>query len=183
MEDFLFFNTLVFLILMCYIYKDYTFKEDTLMIMSEKEFNNLCKKLNIPKDKLKKKTTKKANCEFDSLAEKNFYDYYVTRYLKNKFITKLELHNQFVIVDAVPEYKLKSKVFNPDFIITTAKGETFVIEMKGKVVRKLQRDYGLRKQLFILKYCLPNGWKFIELKSEDWTQDPIGSSQQNIINF
>lgn len=153
------------------------------MIMNEKDFNNLCKKLNISKSEIKQKTSKNKNSEFDSLAEKNFYNFYLSKYVKNHFITELKLHTQFIIVDEIPEYKLKNKVFKPDFIVTTKKGETFVIEMKGKVVKKLQRDYGLRKQLFIAKYCLPNNWKFIELKSEDWTQNPFISSQQNIINF
>lgn len=156
------------------------------MYLSEKEFKDLCKKLNIkPSDldnKKNKKIPKAKDDEFDSLAEKNFYYYYVQKFLQNGFITKCELHNEFCIIDAIPEYKLRKKVFKPDFLITTQKGETFVIEMKGKVVKKLQRDYGLRKHIFIEKYCIPNNWKFIELKSEEWTQDPFTASQQNIIN-
>ena len=154
------------------------------MYLSEKEFKKLCKKLNINSKEIEKKSTSRKNInEFDSLAEENFYNLYLYRYIKNGFVTKYSLHSEFIVLDAIPEYKLRKKVFKPDFFITTAKGETFIIEMKGKVVKKLQRDYGLRKHLFISKYCIPNNWKFIELKSEEWTQDPIGSAQNNIINY
>lgn len=156
------------------------------MYLSEKEFKDLCKKLNIKPsqiDKGKKRTKNTVKDEFDSLAEKNFFFYYLEQYIKNGFVVEYELHNEFVILDCIPEYKLRKKVFKPDFLITTQKGETFVIEMKGKVVKKLQRDYGLRKHIFIEKYCIPNNWKFIELKSEEWTQDPFTASQQDIINI
>lgn len=157
------------------------------MYLSEKEFKNLCKKLNIKPsdfdDKKHKKNSKSKDEIFDSLAEKNFYYYYVQNHLKNGNIVKCELHNEFCIVDAIPEYKLRKKVFKPDFLLTTKDGQVFVVEMKGKVVKKLQRDYGLRKHIFIEKYCIPNNWKFIELKSEEWTQDPFTVSQQNILNF
>ena len=154
------------------------------MYLSEKEFKKLCKKLNIDsKEIIKKYNSRKSESEFDSLAEENFYNFYLYQYIKNGFITEYSLHNEFVVLDAIPEYKLRKKVFKPDFLITTKNKETFVIEMKGKVVKKLQRDYGLRKHIFISKYCIPNNWKFIELKSEEWTQNPIGSAQNNIINF
>ena len=157
-----------------------------VMYLSEKEFKNLCKKMNIKPSDLEKKRTKKIpktkDNEFDSLAEQNFFYHYIQKYIQNGFITNCEIHNEFCIIDAIPEYKLRKKVFKPDFLITTQNGETFVIEMKGKVVKKLQRDYGLRKHIFIEKYCIPNNWKFIELKSEEWTKDPFTASQQDIIN-
>lgn len=154
------------------------------MYLSEKEFKDLCKKLKIKPSQINKETKKhkNKNDDFDSLAERNFFSYYLSKYIKNGFIIDFELHNEFVILDGIPEYKLRKKVFKPDFKITTKNGETFIIEMKGKVVKKLQRDYGLRKHIFIEKYCVPNNWTFIELKSEEWTQDPYTASQQNIIN-
>ena len=157
------------------------------MYLSEKEFKDMCKKMNIDPKKYtqpnkKKKPSKSFKDDFDSLAESNFFHYFLQKQINSGFVTEYKLHTEYVIVDAIPEYRLKAKKFKPDFYIKTKNDEIFIIEMKGKVVKKLQRDYGLRKQLFISKYCIPNNWKYIELKSEEWTQDPFTASQQNILN-
>ena len=44
------------------------------------------------------------------------------------------------------------------------------IEVKGKAMKKLQRDYPLRRQLFLLRYAVPKGWAFLEIPAEDITQ-------------
>lgn len=145
------------------------------MIISEKEYKEMCKKLNI---KPAQKTSH--NSEFDSLAEQNFYYFYLVDRIKSGEIIDCQLHSSFKLLDAIPQYKLREKVFKPDFTITLKNGDVFVIEMKGSKVKKLQRDYGLRKHLFIEKYCIPNQWTFIELKSENWTQQPIIEKQKEI---
>lgn len=151
------------------------------MYLSEKEYKKLLK--NNPKLSSKEtKKTKKIN-DFDSLAEENFYCLYLKKYIDKGFIIECNVHNSFVILEALPQYKLKNKKFTPDFIIKTKNNETFVVEMKGSVVKKLQRDYNLRKHLFIEKYCIPNNWFFIELKSEDWTQNIPLVLQEDYFNF
>lgn len=154
------------------------------MIVSEKEFKDICKRMGIDPKKYTEKTKKKNNHgEFDSLAEENFYNLYIQKNMKNGNIVECLLHEEFEILPAISEYKLRSKKFKPDFIIKTKNGKTYVVEMKGKVVKKLQRDYGLRKHIFISKYCIPNDWIFIEQESERWTQEPYIVSKEKIINF
>ena len=59
------------------------------MYLSEKEFKKLCKKLNIDsKEIIKKSNSRKSESEFDSLAEENFYNFYLYQYIKNGFITE-----------------------------------------------------------------------------------------------
>lgn len=153
------------------------------MQMTEKEFHALCKKLNkSPSDFTPKNKTQRQD-KFDSLAEKNFFLFYIEKHLSLGNIKEVKLHNEFTIVDAIPEYNLKKRIFKPDFIVITKNNKVFVIEMKGKVIKKLQRDYALRKQLFIQRYCLPNQWQFLELQSENWTQQPFIEAQKTIINF
>jgi hypothetical protein len=146
------------------------------MYLSQKEYKELCKKIGKPL------ATEKAQKEniFDSLAEQNFYFLYVVEKMKSGEILKCEVHNKFVLLEDVPRYKLKKKVFKPDFMLTLANGDVFIVEMKGEKIKKLQRDYGLRKHLFIEKYCIPNNWSFIELKSENWTQQPHIEKRKNI---
>lgn len=151
------------------------------MYLNEKDFKHLCNKLNISPKKSKGKSTIKK--QFDSVAEENFYNFFVLKNIKSGLIINCELHNEYTIVDAIPEYKLRKKVFKPDFFIQTKDGQTFVVETKGEKIKKLQRDYGLRKHLFIQKYCLPNNWTFIELRSEDWSQNPLIASQENIFTI
>ncbi len=150
------------------------------MYLNEKDFKHLCDKLNIDCKNKKKKAQRTKQKEFDSIAEENFYNFFVLKHIKSGFITNCELHNKYTIVDAIPEYKLREKVFKPDFFIETKDGRTFVVETKGEKIKKLQRDYGLRKHLFIQKYCLPNNWTFIELKSEEWSQSPIIAASKDI---
>lgn len=42
-----------------------------------------------------------------------------------------------------------------------------IFEIKGGMIKKLQRNYPLCRQLFILKYCLPNDYKFIEVHDDE----------------
>lgn len=107
--------------------------------------------------------------EFDSLAEEKYYNEYLYPLILAKEIESVELHKSFEILSAINQngIKLKAKVYTPDFIIHYPNGSVKVVEIKGKVIKKLQRDYPLRKHLFIEKYVLPNGWEFEEIIAED----------------
>lgn len=41
-------------------------------------------------------------------------------------------------------------------------GAVVVVEVKSKKIKKLQREYHIRRRLFIEKYCRPSGWKLTE---------------------
>lgn len=144
------------------------------MRMSESELQELLNRNKSLKcQQVKKKTAntkvKTVKNVFDSLAEEKYYNEYLYPLILIKEIESVELHKSFVIVSALPEYKLKAKEYTPDFIIHYPDGTIKVIEIKGKIIKKLQRDYQLRKHLFIEKYVLPNGWSFEEIASEEIT--------------
>ena len=107
--------------------------------------------------------------EFDSEAERKFYNRRVIPGLVSGFILSCELHREFEVVEAVTHCgkTYRPRVYTPDFVLSYADGTVEVIEVKGKQVKKMQRDYPLRRQLFIIKYCIPNKWKFIEVPAEE----------------
>lgn len=63
--------------------------------------------------------------------------------------------------------KYRKRVYTPDFYMELKDGSVEIVEVKGRMIKKIQRDYPLRRQLFILKYCLPNNWKFIEVHDDE----------------
>lgn len=160
------------------------------MRLTEKEYEELCRKRNLkyipPKNKtlsnsILPQTTKDApkskkkgntkHSDFDSLAEENYYNFYIKPKLMSGEFLSCEIHKKFIILNAIPEYHFGNREYTPDFYITRADNSILVVEMKGKVIKKLQRDYPLRKHLFVEKFCIPNGWEFIEENSEQWTQN------------
>lgn len=142
------------------------------MRLSEREYQDLCKRNGIkyiPANEKNNKRRSSKNKDFDSLAEENFYCYYIRPRIATGQIQRCEIHKSFIIIEADPKHNLKAKKFTPDFILYDKGGDVRVIEMKGSVVKRLQRDYQLRKHLFIEKYCVPNQWEYREEKSENWT--------------
>lgn len=124
-----------------------------------------------PKVKNKDKSVAKIKPMFDSLAEEKYYNEYLYPLILAKEIESVELHKSFEILSSINQagIKLRAKVYTPDFIIHYPNGSVKVVEIKDKIVKKLQRDYQLRKHLFIEKYVLPNGWEFEEVIAEDIT--------------
>ena len=138
------------------------------MHMSEKELQAYCKKHNLKYTPPHKKKTIKKD-DFDSKGEAGFYTYYLKPKIETGEIKQVETHKSFVVLEKDEEYNLKEKRFTPDFIVEWATGETQVFEVKGKQVKKMQRDYQIRKHIFIIKYCKPNRWKYTEIESEKWS--------------
>ena len=106
----------------------------------------------------------KLKSEFDSVAEAEYYMYEILPKLRTGEITECEKHRSFVLLEAT-EYmgkKLTQIVYTPDFVLTYSTGRVVVVEVKGTIIKKLQRDYHIRIRLFIEKYCRPNGWEFKE---------------------
>lgn len=106
---------------------------------------------------------------FDSAAEERYYTTQVMPRLATGIISSCEIHQSFEVVEAVKHNGMayKNRIYTPDFILKFRDGSTDIVEIKGREIKKLQRDYPLRRQLFIIKYCIPNGWKFIEIAAED----------------
>jgi hypothetical protein len=101
-----------------------------------------------------------------SRAEVNFENLYIKPRVHSGEIASYETQVQFVLFEKTAEHR--EIVFTPDFIIHWASGMDEVVEMKGKQIRKFQRDYPLRRRRFIELYG--DRYKYREEKSEDWTR-------------
>lgn len=133
------------------------------MRMSVKDVNALLKKMGLP--------TVKGET-FDSLAEAVYYVRYVQPLLLTGEIVNCDMHREFEIL---PKLVFQGKTyrarrFTPDFFLTYKDGHVKVVEVKSKYVRYAQRDYPLRRQLFLDKYCAPNSWEFEEVCADDLTK-------------
>lgn len=70
------------------------------------------------------------------------------------------MHESFIIADEF-EYqsqKFKKKIYTPDFVLRFKDGSVRIVEVKGKVIKKIQREYSLKKQLFISTVCRMDGF-------------------------
>lgn len=107
--------------------------------------------------------------DFDSEAERRYYLAYVLPGISSGQIVKMELHKEFEIAPAVTHCgkKYQRRVYTPDFFLTLRDGSVKVVEVKGRKIKKLQRDYPLRRQLFLLQYCVPNNWVFQEIMDDE----------------
>lgn len=106
--------------------------------------------------------------DFQSMGEARFYEGVVLPMLLTGVLNACLLHEVFEIVPKVKNGKelLRARIYTPDFFLEYSSGKKRVIEIKDPKVRQMQRDYPLRKQLFLLKYCIPNGWLFEEIESK-----------------
>ena len=133
--------------------------------MTERELQDLLKtgkiRTETPISTEKKKRKGKSKDEFQSYAEQRYWETVLYPMHLAGLIRSCDLHRYF---------NLRAKVYTPDFFLEMTDGSVRVIEIKGKVIRKLQRDYPLRRQLFILNYCIPNNWEFEEVSSEELTK-------------
>jgi len=107
--------------------------------------------------------------EFDSDAEQRYYEKRVLPPLQTGLLLCCELHKAFEIVPALEHCgrKYKNRIYTPDFYLEYQDGSVEVVEIKGRKIKKLQRDYPLRRQLFILNYCIPNNWRFMEVHDDE----------------
>jgi hypothetical protein len=105
--------------------------------------------------------------EFDSLAEKiYYYEYLYPLYLTNK-ISNIDIHKSFKITDKNPIFPcIRERIYTPDFVLHFPDGNIKIVEVKGDKIKKLQREYPLKRDLLLLQFCIPNGWDFEEVKAE-----------------
>lgn len=111
--------------------------------------------------------------EFDSRGE---YEYYVGTILpkmKTGEVVKCEKHPAFLLYPK-GEYgalKLHEIRYTADFRLEYADGAVEIVEVKSKFVRRMQRDYPVRRRVFIEQIARPAGWKFTEVITADSRDD------------
>lgn len=117
----------------------------------------------------KKKTGKPVagGIEFGSLGEYEFYMTEIVPKLQSGEIVKWETQPRFVLFEKreIAGMKLGEIRYTADFALLWADGTTEFVEVKSKFVRRMQRDYPLRRRIFLEKFVEPNGWKFREVIS------------------
>lgn len=59
--------------------------------------------------------------------------------------------------------KLRPIRYTADFRLTYADGTVEIVEIKSKFVRRMQRDYPVRRRVFLEQIARPAGWKFTEI--------------------
>lgn len=102
---------------------------------------------------------------FDSKGEYEFYACEVLPKLRSGEIRSCDEHPEFTLLDAGSFCGIRygNIRYTADFMLTYRDGSVEVIEIKSRFVRRMQRDYPIRRRLFIEKYARPNGWRFREI--------------------
>ena len=107
--------------------------------------------------------------EFDSHGESDFYLGVIVPRMQSGEIVRFMGHPRFELFQP-GEYcgiKLSAVRYTADFRLDYADGSVEIVEIKSKFVRKMQRDYALRRRLFIEKIARPNGWRFVEVITKE----------------
>ena len=110
-----------------------------------------------------------AGREFDSMGEYEFYIGAVLPKLATGEIKACEQHPRFLLFPA-GEYggvALREIRYTADFRLDYADGAVEIVEVKSKFVRKMQRDYHIRRRIFIEQIARPAGWRFREIITAD----------------
>ena len=128
---------------------------------------------------LKKRKTQllmKAKAERKRFESRGEYEYYIGTVLpgiRSGKVKECQEHPAFRLFDPA-EYcgvKLGAIRYTSDFRIDYADGSTEIVEIKSRFVRRQQRDYPLRRRMFIEQYARPNGWKFTEIITDEKKKD------------
>ena len=112
---------------------------------------------------------KVAGHDFDSLGEYEFYIGTVLPGLAAGKIKSCEQHTRFTLFPA-GEYSgiaLGAIRYTADFRLDYADGTIEIVEVKSKFVRRMQRDYPIRRRIFIETIARPQGWRFREVLTAD----------------
>ena len=114
--------------------------------------------------------------EFDSRGEQEFYLGVIVPKMQRGEVVRCEDHPRFDLFPA-GEYcgiKLSAVRYTADFRLDYRDGSVEIVEVKSKFVRRMQRDYALRRRLFIETVARPRGWRFREVITTD-TRDEMGN--------
>ena len=111
------------------------------------------------------KQAKAVGRDFDSRGEYEFYTGTVLPKIARGEIVACEQHPAFPLFPA-GEYdtmKLRPIRYTADFRLPYADGTVEIVEIKSKFVRRMQRDYPVRRRVFLEQIARPAGWKFTEI--------------------
>jgi hypothetical protein len=111
--------------------------------------------------------------QFDSRGE---YEYYMGTVLPKMAageVVSCEQHPAFPLFPA-GEYdglKLRPVRYTADFRLEHSDGTVEIVEVKSKFVRRMQRDYPVRRRVFLELVARPAGWKFTEIITTDTKEE------------
>lgn len=105
-----------------------------------------------------------AGMTFDSRGEYEFYFREVYPGIQSGEILSCRLHKSFEIIPAaeIQGTKYPAIRYTPDFFLEYADTSVVAVEIKSKFVKRMQRDYHIRRRLF-LDICQRHGWTFREV--------------------
>lgn len=133
--------------------------------------------------RLKAAAERAAGADFDSRGEYEYYIGTVRPKMDKGEVVQCERQPVFELFEK-GEYlgvKYRRIIYTADFRLEYADGTIEIVEVKSKFVRRMQRDYPLRRRLFIEKYARPNGWKFTEIITDE-TKDDIKAWKKEVAN-
>lgn len=110
-----------------------------------------------------------AGRDFDSRGEYEYYIGTIAPKVAHGEIVEWEAHPCFPLFPA-GEYggvKLRPVQYTADFRLKYADGTVEIVEVKSKFVRRMQRDYPVRRRVFLELVARPAGWKFTEIITAD----------------
>ena len=113
--------------------------------------------------------------EFDSRGEQEFYMGEILPKLRSGEVVRYEAHPRFDLFSK-GEYcgiKLSAVRYTADFRLDYADGTVEIVEVKSKFVRRMQRDYALRRRVFLEQVAIPNGWRFIEIINKEEKEEKV----------
>lgn len=134
------------------------------------------RKSKTPKDRIEEaaERAKASGREFGSKGEYEYYIGTVLPKIGTGEIVKCEQQPRFPLFPA-GEYngvKLGAIRYTADFRLDYANGAVEIVEIKSRFVRRMQRDYPIRRRIFLESIARPAGWKFTEIITDD-TKDEI----------
>ncbi len=114
-----------------------------------------------------------ANQDFDSRGEYEYYVGTIVPKIRAGEIVKCDQHPAFLLYPkgSYGDMKLREVRYTADFRLDYADGTVEIVEVKSKFVRRMQRDYPVRRRLFLEKIARPAGWKFTEVITADSRDD------------
>lgn len=107
--------------------------------------------------------------EFDSRGEQEFYLGVIVPKMQRGEVVRCEAHPRF---DLFPkgEYcgiQLSAVRYTADFRLEYVDGTVEIVEIKSRFVRRMQRDYALRRRVFLEQVARPRGWRFREVITDE----------------
>lgn len=140
---------------------------------AQKQIALQLKRRGLSREKAMCQAAKELGGDFDSRGEYEYYIGTVLPKIAGGEVVKCEKHPQFILFPP-SEYgaiKLGEIRYTADFRLDYADGTVEIVEVKSKFVRRMQRDYPVRRRLFVEQIARPAAWKFTEIITADSADD------------